>query len=262
MEQLKQPQLGQTILNLRQLKKLTQEELVELCNINVRTLQRIEAGEVTPRDFTIRSILSALEYDIDQVQKSITQKSGNRKLQVAWVAGAIYFILGVFEAVADFTRFAEDLPFYFNLVYTSIKLVAVISFGFFMMGFMVVGEQYKSSIVKIGAWLMMATVGIMGIYDIISLFSPMTEEEFWLIKGGEGVMFGGADIVFGIGLFKLTKELGNIAKLAGVLEILAGAMFLTFLLALPGLFIWSAAIIVEVVILYQCYDERTAAASQ
>ena len=257
MELLKQPQLGQTILNLRQLKKLTQEELVEQCNINVRTLQRIEAGDVTPRDFTVRSILTALEYDIDQIQKSIELKSGNRKLQVAWIAGAIYFVLGLFEAVADFNRFTEDLPFYFNLAYTSIKLVAVISFVFFMMGFVVVGEQYKSSIIKIGAWLMAATVAIMGIYDIISLFSPMTEEEFWLIKGGEGVMFGAADIVFGIGLLKLTKELGNMAKVAGLLEILAGAMFLTFLLALPGLFVWTAAIAVEVVILYQCYDRRT-----
>jgi transcriptional regulator with XRE-family HTH domain len=254
---LKPPQLGQTILNLRQLKKLTQEELVEQCNINVRTLQRIEAGDVTPRDFTVRSILTALEYDIDQVQKSIELKSGNRRLQVAWIAGAIYFVLGLLEAVADFNRFTEDLPFYFNLVYTSIKLVAVISFVLFMMGFVIVGEQYKSSIIKIGAWLMAATVAIMGIYDIISLFSPMTEEEFWLIKGGEGVMFGAADIVFGIGLFKLTKELGNMAKVAGVLEILAGAMFLTFLLALPGLFVWTAAIAVEVVILYQCYDRRT-----
>lgn len=256
MEQFKQPQLGQTILNLRQLKKLTQEELVEQCNINVRTLQRIEAGEVTPRDFTIRAILSALEYDIDQVQKAIEQKTGNGKLQIAWIAGAIYFLLGLFEAVADYTRFTEDLPFYFNLIYTSIKLIAVITFALFMMGFVVVGQRHKSSIIKIGAWLMAATVAIMGIYDIISLFSPMSEEEFWMIKGGEGVMFGAADIVFGIGLFKLSNELGNMAKIAGILEIIAGAMFLTFLLALPGLFVWSAAIIVEVVLLYQCYDQR------
>ena len=97
MEHLKQPQLGRTILNLRQLKKLTQEELVEQCNINVRTLQRIEAGEVTPREYTIRAILTALDYDLDEVQKAIEQKSGNQRLQMAWIAGLIYFILGVFH---------------------------------------------------------------------------------------------------------------------------------------------------------------------
>ena len=46
---MKQPELGQIIHDLRKQKGLTQEELVEKCNISVRTIQRIEAGEVTPR---------------------------------------------------------------------------------------------------------------------------------------------------------------------------------------------------------------------
>ena len=47
---MKQPQLGHKILELRKAKGLTQEELVEMCNLNVRTLQRIEAGEVDKGD--------------------------------------------------------------------------------------------------------------------------------------------------------------------------------------------------------------------
>ncbi|WP_367126796.1 helix-turn-helix domain-containing protein, partial [Mongoliibacter sp.] len=50
---MQQPQLGQKIQEWRKAKGMTQEELVELCNINVRTIQRIEAGEVTPRSFTV-----------------------------------------------------------------------------------------------------------------------------------------------------------------------------------------------------------------
>jgi transcriptional regulator with XRE-family HTH domain len=42
---MKQPDLGKKILELRKQKGLTQEELVELCNINVRTIQRIENNE-------------------------------------------------------------------------------------------------------------------------------------------------------------------------------------------------------------------------
>jgi transcriptional regulator with XRE-family HTH domain len=41
---MKQPELGQKILKLRKQKGFTQEELVAQCNINVRTIQRIEAG--------------------------------------------------------------------------------------------------------------------------------------------------------------------------------------------------------------------------
>ena len=44
-----QPGLGILIADLRKRQGLTQEDLVERCNINVRTIQRIEAGEVNPR---------------------------------------------------------------------------------------------------------------------------------------------------------------------------------------------------------------------
>ncbi|MFB6341534.1 helix-turn-helix domain-containing protein [Saccharicrinis sp. FJH62] len=60
---LKQPELGERITELRKTSGLTQEELVERCNISVRTLQRIESGKVNPRPYTIRIILSTLDLD-------------------------------------------------------------------------------------------------------------------------------------------------------------------------------------------------------
>ena len=67
---MKQPELGRKILELRKQKGFTQEELVEQCNINVRTIQRIEAGEVTPRSFTLKTILNALGEDLENLQES------------------------------------------------------------------------------------------------------------------------------------------------------------------------------------------------
>ena len=64
---MKQPDLGKKILELRKLKGLTQEELVEQCNINVRTIQRIEAGDVSPRSYTIKAILDVLGVDFEDV---------------------------------------------------------------------------------------------------------------------------------------------------------------------------------------------------
>lgn len=61
---MKQPQLGRKIAELRKAKGLTQEELVDQCNLSVRTLQRIESGEVSPRSYTQRLIFTALGYDI------------------------------------------------------------------------------------------------------------------------------------------------------------------------------------------------------
>ncbi|MGV8139373.1 MAG: helix-turn-helix domain-containing protein [Mangrovibacterium sp.] len=63
---IQQPELGKKIAELRKAKGLTQEELVAKCNLNVRTLQRIESGEATPRTYTLRLIFEALEYSFDE----------------------------------------------------------------------------------------------------------------------------------------------------------------------------------------------------
>ena len=61
---MKQPELGRKIAELRKAKGYTQEELVDMCNLSVRTLQRIESGEVIPRSHTIRVIFAALDYKV------------------------------------------------------------------------------------------------------------------------------------------------------------------------------------------------------
>ena len=61
---MKQPELGKKIADLRKAQGLTQEELVDRCNLSVRTLQRIESGEVIPRSHTIRVIFAALNFKV------------------------------------------------------------------------------------------------------------------------------------------------------------------------------------------------------
>ncbi len=56
-------ELGQRIAERRKQKGLTQEELAAKANINVRTIQRIEAGEVDPRTYTIQEIARVLDID-------------------------------------------------------------------------------------------------------------------------------------------------------------------------------------------------------
>jgi DNA-binding XRE family transcriptional regulator len=74
---IQQPELGKRISDLRKEKGLTQEELVEKCNLSVRTLQRIEAGEVIPRPVTVRLIFKALEVSFDKTMK-------NKGLMLKW----------------------------------------------------------------------------------------------------------------------------------------------------------------------------------
>ena len=77
---MNQPELGKRIAELRKAKGFTQEELVEKCNINVRTLQRIESGEVSLRSYTIKTIFTALDctmYDSTKFQPNRFATAGS-----------------------------------------------------------------------------------------------------------------------------------------------------------------------------------------
>ena len=75
---IQQPELGKKVLDLRKAKGITQEELVEKCNLSVRTLQRIESGEVTPRPITVKLIFEALGESFDKAM-------GNKGLIQKWL---------------------------------------------------------------------------------------------------------------------------------------------------------------------------------
>ncbi len=51
---MRQPEIGRKITDLRKQQGLTQEELAYRCRLNVRSIQRIETGEVTPRLSTLK----------------------------------------------------------------------------------------------------------------------------------------------------------------------------------------------------------------
>ena len=58
-----QPDLGHKVAELRQQKGLTQEQLAEKCEVNPRTIQRIESGEVDPRSYTLQCLSRELDFD-------------------------------------------------------------------------------------------------------------------------------------------------------------------------------------------------------
>ncbi len=57
--------IGQKIKELRLLKGLTQEDLAERTHLSVRTIQRIESGDVDPRTYTLSLLAEALEVELE-----------------------------------------------------------------------------------------------------------------------------------------------------------------------------------------------------
>ncbi|WP_156950085.1 hypothetical protein [Maribacter antarcticus] len=119
---------------------------MERCNINVCTLQRIESGEVSPRSYTIKTILSALDYAFEKrytkdeerlendmiIGSESEAKSVRLLLGMACVFGIIYLILGSFEAFADYYRLGEDELIFGVAGHILITVLAYTSHGLFV----------------------------------------------------------------------------------------------------------------------------------
>lgn len=270
---MKQPELGKKITELRKAKGLTQEELVEKCNISVRTIQRIESGEVTPRSYTVKTILAALEFDLDKLSDeenletdSISsikgfflldaEKSSRPRilshLNLALIFGVIYFALGFFESAAEYFRAEEDRMFIGSWFYILIKVACFITFLFFQRGFILVGGLFKNYLLKITSLLFVFGIAALISYDIFSLFYNAVERKF--VLGGFSLTLGGLGIVYGIAIMRLEKPLGAAAKAAGILEIIAGGFFVSILLFFMGYIVLIPAEILEIILLYKTIE--------
>lgn len=259
---MKQPALGNKITELRKQKGFTQEELVERCNINVRTLQRIESGEVSPRSYTIKTILSALDHDYEELYSRTKEQESNTivvpseteaksiqtLLLTASIFGILYLIIGPFEGFADYYRFDDNELIFGTSGHILIKIVSYISYAIFIYGFLVLGKVLKNYLMKIAAVMLITVLFLFYAYGIASLFYTTT----FSIEGiliAEAIILGTLGILFGISILKSVKKLGTLGYVAGGLEIATAVCFLLVILSLVGLIMQFPAVILEVLLL-------------
>jgi len=84
-------EIGKLVKTLRLKKGLTQEELSEKTDISVRTIQRIENGEVDPRAYTLQAIAQALEVDFGVFSE--TDESSSRWISWLHLSGLLVLIV-------------------------------------------------------------------------------------------------------------------------------------------------------------------------
>jgi transcriptional regulator with XRE-family HTH domain len=90
---------GQLIKELRLKKGITQEDLAAMTDISVRTIQRIESGEVDPRAYTLQSIAGALgvEYETlamaDPSSGESAKKDTSKWLPLIHLSGLLILIV-------------------------------------------------------------------------------------------------------------------------------------------------------------------------
>lgn len=261
---MQQPELGKRLTALRREKNLTQEELVEKSHVSVRTIQRIESGEVMPRLSTVKILWEALGEEFEPSKKSnqvmethkTTLPHANRiTVLMAALAGAVYLVCQIILGTLDVAWFMEETKWgtVMNSAYTGLTVLMVFSYALFAWGFIALSTVFENTLLKNAAWMLMLATAALGVLDVTSL-SVENLETLLLPYSLAAVLFGTLSIVFGIALIRLQDSMGELSRVAGVLEIVMGCFLITVVLFFISYVIMIPAVVVEILVLYRGYE--------
>ena len=264
---MKQPELGQKIASLRKIKGLTQEELCQACNINIRSLQRIENGEVNPRAFTLKLISEQLNYDfwteVAEEQAEREKSWWNRNFvsppsdrtmaehaRWGWIGGIFYFLLTIPDLVMGYWRYNDTLDPSSKIYYVIVSIGVIVSAVVFFRAFSSLGRKLNQSVLTISANIIMLLVVVLYTVDLVLLNDEYIAGAVYFLHL---FSFGFAGIFFGIGLARAESVMGNAAKIAAILEIAMGVCLVLVITAIIGLVLVFPAIIVEIILLHKVH---------
>ena len=239
---MKQPELGYKIQNWRKAKGLTQEELVEKCNLNVRTLQRIEAGEVLPRSYTIKSILEVLNVDFSELnlkeeqQNQFSSLLGDKRSYFKWgaIIGIIYLCLSFVEGFMEIGFHDENISDVSGFNYSLVKIGVMLTFTIFYYPIYLIGKALKDSLITVSSLFLMVLIMISNINDIAVFYTSYMSVEVVLVV--RSVMFGIGYLLIGTAFVMRQKSLGTLSLVIGIFAIVTGLGFISVLMAIPALF--------------------------
>lgn len=231
---MKQPELGKRISEMRKAKGLTQEQLVEMCNLNVRTIQRIEAGEVTPRSYTVKALFEALGIEgkeVEPTESELTHSSKLPWLYAGLVGGLVYFFLSYFEISMEIEWVEGVLLNETSLAW--VKAGVLVTFSLFLLGLKQMAVVFPNMLLKIALLLMLIFNAFWIGVDLICLMSDAYAiEDYYFVKLAS---FGLAYGLMGVGYLSYKNLWSTIPQIIGALAIVAGVMIFSVIGSLFGL---------------------------
>jgi len=128
--------IGKQIMHARLKKKLSQAELANKCNLNVRTIQRIENEDVNPRLYTIRIISGALgitlidENEVENESKQLMQLrymfEKRKQIRIFTFAFAIFLLAAAFILLLSGIPKLIWAPFFYILFFLDLIVIGLI----------------------------------------------------------------------------------------------------------------------------------------
>lgn len=264
---MQQPELGKRLVALRKEKNLTQEELVEKSHVSVRTIQRIESGEVLPRLSTVKILWNALGEKYEPVSTNSNQvmqhpikslpRANRMTVLIAALAGAVYLVSQIVLGTLDVAWFASkgEWEFLMKIIYTSFTVLMVVAYIFFARGFIALSSVFENTLMKSVVYMLMIATAAIGFLDVYTLSFNAEESELFLLPYAfAAILFGTLSIIFGVALIRLQDGMGELSRVAGILEIATGCFLVTVILFFVSYVIMIPAVVLEILLLYRGYD--------
>ena len=218
--------LGKKISYYRNVRGITQMEMAEQCNIDVRTIQRIEAGDVNPRMHTLRLIAKSLDLSFESLTDPKTTKNEislkwkvlNPKYLIGWVGAISMASLVVPSSII----LRSDAPSMAASIIAALQLIASLAF---YMGFYSLGTRNKNTILIISSILMSGRALFLAthlshLYNV-ELLGPYVKFVHPLLSG-----------LWGLSFFTISTE-RTLARVSGGLQIMATTIYLFVFSANP-----------------------------
>lgn len=250
---MKQPELGRKLSDFRKEKGLTQEQLSEKSRVNIRTIQRIETGEVIPRVNTLKILLEILGRNFEEVNGDkdhyVVEKPGI--IQLAWIAGTIIIACNIFYIGIALLR---DIYFIGNVIQhlnAPLLMFSMVLLIIFNLGIVQVGKTFDNPYLIITAYIGILLIVLANITSIarIYTFNPHIQTAakiFIALNGINGIFYG-------TGLIILKKELNDLALAAGIMMIL-NSVFLVIpvdIFQFIGLFFSVPSMLLQIFLFYK-----------
>lgn len=216
---MKQAGPGRKIAEARAKKGLTQQELSDRAGIDIRTLQRIEAGEVVPRPSTLQLITEVLGCDSSEFLPGPADSPVLPKnlLLVTGIAGLLYLVAWwLYGSPLPRPDFAIRYHFLIGILY---MLTSVL----FYYSFMLLGSHYKNRLLRAGALVVMVLVPLFFLSTLVDQgrYDFMKYVMILIV-----MLFGINGIVFGTALIRTRSPYRNLYLFTGILQLLQAPFYL------------------------------------
>lgn len=261
---MKQPALGKRIFELRKEKGLTQEELVAQCNINVRTIQRIEAGEVNPRSYTVKIILEVLGEDF----KNIHSNSIIEDIKINWTESELNtlnnsWIFGIFYTLITLVGILIEIYFATNNVNTiwlfafriPIAILFFVTLFPFITGYKIIAKKLKNTLLTYAIYTYIVIAILMSIITFFIKGSGFVSAVEIAMSVFSMLIFGIGELMMGLGILRLKEKLGSFAQVTGIIKIANGALLVSVIFSPIALFFVIPILILEVVFLHDTFKK-------